>query len=220
MPLPPPTSTTRWPRLTSIAVSARRALDQSNPSETAKPLYVETLADADRSRQPSTPPPFGTADLLAVYDHLIARWNSAAGGRIGAAVPRSAPQRFRPTAQLRFRIWPNGTTFRSMSTSSRRRPGISLARSDLAGGRWLASPTILASFCTAPREVDRLRPEFSPGFPGREKSEVAWRRARSRTCSSVLILKQGEEGVPVSVWRPSSAGRRRTPGCCRTRCSG
>jgi cytosine/adenosine deaminase-related metal-dependent hydrolase len=77
-------------------IRARLALDQSNLPETAKLPYFETFLAPDQRRQLAAPPFFGTADLLAAYDHLIARWNGAAGGRIGAAISCSAPQRVSP----------------------------------------------------------------------------------------------------------------------------
>lgn len=77
-------------------IRARIALDQSNLPELAKLPYLDTLLPPEARRALAAPPAFGTADLLGAYDHLIARWNGAEGGRIGAAVSCSAPQRVSP----------------------------------------------------------------------------------------------------------------------------
>lgn len=77
-------------------IRARLALDQSNLPELAKLPFLESLISPDQRRALATPPDFGTDDLLACYDHLIARWNGAAGGRLRAAVSCSAPQRVSP----------------------------------------------------------------------------------------------------------------------------
>lgn len=77
-------------------IRARLALDQSNLPELAKLPYLEALLPPDQRRALAAPPSFGTAELLAAYDHLIGRWNGAAGGRIGAAISCSAPQRVSP----------------------------------------------------------------------------------------------------------------------------
>lgn len=77
-------------------IRARLALDQSNLPELAKLPYLEALLPPDQRRALAAPPAFGTAELLAAYDHLISRWNGAAGGRIGAAISCSAPQRVSP----------------------------------------------------------------------------------------------------------------------------
>ena len=77
-------------------IRARLALDQSNLPELTKLPYLDGLLTPDQRRALDAPPAFGTADLLAAYDHLIARWNGAAGGRIRAAISCSAPQRVSP----------------------------------------------------------------------------------------------------------------------------
>jgi 5-methylthioadenosine/S-adenosylhomocysteine deaminase len=77
-------------------IRARLALDQSNLPELAKLPYLEALLTPGQRDALGASPAFGTDDLLAAYDHLIARWNGAAGGRIGAAISCSAPQRVSP----------------------------------------------------------------------------------------------------------------------------
>jgi cytosine/adenosine deaminase-related metal-dependent hydrolase len=74
-------------------IRARLALDQSNLPELAKLPYIGALLSPDQREALARPPAFGTVDLLACYDHLIDRWNGAAGGRVRAAVSCSAPQR-------------------------------------------------------------------------------------------------------------------------------
>jgi len=77
-------------------IRARLALDQSNLPEAAKLPWLEALLSAEQRAALSAPPAFGSAQLLECYDHLIARWNGAADGRVRAAVSCSAPQRVTP----------------------------------------------------------------------------------------------------------------------------
>ena len=77
-------------------IRARLALDQSDRAETDKLPYLAALLPEGQRAALSAPPAFGAAQLLECYDHLIARWNGAAGGRVRAAVSCSAPQRVTP----------------------------------------------------------------------------------------------------------------------------
>ncbi|MEU4242430.1 amidohydrolase family protein [Actinoplanes sp. NPDC026619] len=70
------------------------ALDQPEVPEGDKlPFRDPSPALAAELRRPA---PLPAADLLARYDHLISRWHGAEGGRLGAAVSISAPQRVSP----------------------------------------------------------------------------------------------------------------------------
>jgi len=77
-------------------IRATLALDEPELSEIEKLPFLETLATGPEHGQLARRPKLGAQDLLALYDHLIDRWHGAAGGRLGAAVSCSAPQRVTP----------------------------------------------------------------------------------------------------------------------------
>ena len=75
---------------------ATASLDQMNVVEYERqPFLADLLTEELRAEMDKTPflPP---AELLRHYDHLIDRWHGACGGRLGAAVSCSAPQRVTP----------------------------------------------------------------------------------------------------------------------------
>jgi cytosine/adenosine deaminase-related metal-dependent hydrolase len=74
-------------------IRATVALDESNVPELDKLPFLAELLPAELKAKLAAPRAFGTADLLAMYDHLISRWHGAAEGRLRAAVSCSAPQR-------------------------------------------------------------------------------------------------------------------------------
>ncbi|GAA2635034.1 amidohydrolase family protein [Paractinoplanes durhamensis] len=70
------------------------ALDQPEVPEGAKLPFRDPSAElAAELRKPA---PLPAAELLARYEYLISRWHGAEGGRLGAAVSISAPQRVTP----------------------------------------------------------------------------------------------------------------------------
>jgi 5-methylthioadenosine/S-adenosylhomocysteine deaminase len=74
-------------------IRATVAIDQPNIVEYEKyPYLAELLPEAER-RAMDEAPRQSTAELLALYAHLIERWHGAEGGRLAAAVSCSAPQR-------------------------------------------------------------------------------------------------------------------------------
>ncbi|HEY6134912.1 MAG TPA: amidohydrolase family protein [Rubrivivax sp.] len=74
-------------------IRATVAIDQPNVVEYEKyPFLAELLPEADRLAMDAAPRQ-STAELLALYAHLIERWHGAEGGRLAAAVSCSAPQR-------------------------------------------------------------------------------------------------------------------------------
>ena len=76
-----------------VGMRARVAIDQPNVVEYAKyPFLAEMLPEASR-RDMEASPRQSDAELLALYDHLIAAWDGAGEGRIGAALSCSAPHR-------------------------------------------------------------------------------------------------------------------------------
>jgi cytosine/adenosine deaminase-related metal-dependent hydrolase len=72
---------------------ARLAIDQPNVVEYEKLPFLRELLPADVRRAMEEAPRQTDEELLALYAHLVERWNGAADGRIGAAVSCSAPQR-------------------------------------------------------------------------------------------------------------------------------
>ncbi|HEY6133769.1 MAG TPA: amidohydrolase family protein [Rubrivivax sp.] len=69
------------------------AIDQPNIVEYEKyPFLAELLPPEERAAMDAAPRQ-STAELLALYGHLIERWHGAEGGRLAAAVSCSAPQR-------------------------------------------------------------------------------------------------------------------------------
>ena len=74
-------------------IRATVAIDQPNVVEYEKvPYLTELLPEAER-RAMDAAPRQSSAELLALYAHLIDRWHGAEGGRLAAAVSCSAPQR-------------------------------------------------------------------------------------------------------------------------------
>jgi cytosine/adenosine deaminase-related metal-dependent hydrolase len=74
-------------------IRATVAIDQPNIVEYQKyPYLAELLPEAER-RAMDAAPRQSSAELLALYAHLIDRWHGAEGGRLAAAVSCSAPQR-------------------------------------------------------------------------------------------------------------------------------
>lgn len=74
-------------------IRARLAIDQPEVVEYEKyPFLAEILPPEIRAGMAAAPRQ-SAAELLELYDHLIRRWDGAAGGRIGAALSCSAPQR-------------------------------------------------------------------------------------------------------------------------------
>lgn len=72
---------------------ARVAIDQPNIVEYEKHPFLRELLPDDLRADMDRAPRQSDGELLALYDHLIARWNGAGDGRIGAALSCSAPQR-------------------------------------------------------------------------------------------------------------------------------
>lgn len=76
-----------------VGIRATVAIDQPNVAEVDKvPFLAELLSDAQRAALDAAPRQT-SAELLALYRHLVERWHGAAGGRLAAAVSCSAPQR-------------------------------------------------------------------------------------------------------------------------------
>ena len=74
-------------------IRATVAIDQPNVPEVDKlPFLAELLTPGQRDALDAAPRQ-SSAELLALYDHLITRWHGAADGRLAAAVSCSAPQR-------------------------------------------------------------------------------------------------------------------------------
>jgi cytosine/adenosine deaminase-related metal-dependent hydrolase len=74
-------------------IRATVAIDQPNVVEYEKYPFLADLLPAAEKRAMDEAPRQSTAELLALYEHLIGRWHGAAGGRLAAAVSCSAPQR-------------------------------------------------------------------------------------------------------------------------------
>jgi cytosine/adenosine deaminase-related metal-dependent hydrolase len=72
------------------------ALDQPEVPEADKLPFLEDMLPPHLLAEARRPPSMDAAGLLACYDHLIARWHGAEGGRLLAAVSCSAPQRVTP----------------------------------------------------------------------------------------------------------------------------
>ncbi len=76
-----------------VGIRATVAIDQPNVPEVEKyPFLAELLSTEQRAAMDAAPRQ-SSAELLALYRHLIERWHGAAGGRLAAAVSCSAPQR-------------------------------------------------------------------------------------------------------------------------------
>jgi 5-methylthioadenosine/S-adenosylhomocysteine deaminase len=79
-----------------VGIRAVVAIDQPNVVEYEKfPFLAGLLSPAQRQAMEAAPRQ-DSAQLLALYAHLIARWHGAADGRLAAAVSCSAPQRVTP----------------------------------------------------------------------------------------------------------------------------
>lgn len=74
-------------------IRATVAIDQPNVPEVDKYPFLAALLSAEQRRAIDAAPRQTSAELLALYRHLIERWHGAAGGRLAAAVSCSAPQR-------------------------------------------------------------------------------------------------------------------------------
>ncbi|MBL8837670.1 MAG: amidohydrolase family protein [Alphaproteobacteria bacterium] len=74
-------------------IRARLAIDQPNIVEYEKYPFLKEILPEDLRRDMEAAPLQSDAELLALYDHLIARWDGAADGRLGAALSCSAAQR-------------------------------------------------------------------------------------------------------------------------------
>jgi len=74
-------------------IRATVAIDQPNVVEYEKYPYLAELLPAHERAAMETAPRQSTAELLALYGHLIRRWHGAERGRLAAAVSCSAPQR-------------------------------------------------------------------------------------------------------------------------------
>lgn len=74
-------------------IRATVAIDQSNIVEYEKYPYLADLLPEAEKRAMDAAPRQSTAELLALYGHLIDRWHGAENGRLAAAVSCSAPQR-------------------------------------------------------------------------------------------------------------------------------
>ncbi len=78
---------------TDSGMRATVAIDQPDIVEYDKyPFLKDLLPEAERRAMDSAPRQSGE-ELLALYEHLVARWHNSEGGRLQAAVSCSAPQR-------------------------------------------------------------------------------------------------------------------------------
>jgi len=77
-------------------IRATVAIDQPNIVEYEKYPYLAELLPAAERRAMDQAPRQSSAELLALYRHLIERWHGAQGGRLAAAVSCSAAQRVTP----------------------------------------------------------------------------------------------------------------------------
>jgi 5-methylthioadenosine/S-adenosylhomocysteine deaminase len=76
-----------------VGIRATVAIDQPNVVEYEKLPFLADLLPPEEKAAMDAAPRQTTAELLALYAHLIARWHGAAEGRLAAAVSCSAPQR-------------------------------------------------------------------------------------------------------------------------------
>lgn len=72
---------------------ARIAIDQPQLVEYEKYPFLKELLPPEAIAAMEAAPRQSTEELLALYDHLIGRWDNTSGGRIAAALSCSAPQR-------------------------------------------------------------------------------------------------------------------------------
>lgn len=76
-----------------VGIRATVAIDQPNVPEVEKYPFLAGLLSPSQRAALDAAPRQSSAELLALYEHLIERWHGAAGGRLAAAVSCSAPQR-------------------------------------------------------------------------------------------------------------------------------
>lgn len=76
-----------------VGIRATVAIDQPNVAEVDKYPFLAELLSAEQRAAMDAAPRQSSAELLALYRHLIERWHGAADGRLAAAVSCSAPQR-------------------------------------------------------------------------------------------------------------------------------
>jgi 5-methylthioadenosine/S-adenosylhomocysteine deaminase len=76
-----------------VGIRATVAIDQPNVVEYEKYPYLADLLPAHERKAMDEAPRQSTAELLALYGHLIAQWHGHDHGRLSAAVSCSAPQR-------------------------------------------------------------------------------------------------------------------------------
>ena len=76
-----------------VGIRATVAIDQPNVVEYDKYPFMAELLSAEQRAAMDTAPRQSSAELVALYEHLIERWHGAEGGRLAAAVSCSAPQR-------------------------------------------------------------------------------------------------------------------------------
>lgn len=74
-------------------IRATVAIDQPNVVEYDKYPFLRELLPDELRRTMDAAPRQSSAELLALYGHLISRWHGAQSGRLRAAVSCSAPQR-------------------------------------------------------------------------------------------------------------------------------
>lgn len=75
---------------------ATATLEQPNVRETDKYPFPADILPPELRQRLDGAPRMSSAELIAHYVHLIGRWNGAEGGRLGAGVSCSAPQRVTP----------------------------------------------------------------------------------------------------------------------------
>jgi 5-methylthioadenosine/S-adenosylhomocysteine deaminase len=76
-----------------VGIRATVAIDQPNVPEVDKYPFLDGLLSPSQRAALDAAPRQSSAELLALYEHLIDHWHGAAGGRLAAAVSCSAPQR-------------------------------------------------------------------------------------------------------------------------------
>jgi cytosine/adenosine deaminase-related metal-dependent hydrolase len=74
-------------------IRARLAMNEPNVVEYEKYSFLTELLPAAVRAGMDAAPVQPAEEPLGLYEHLISRWNSAAGGRIASALSCSAPQR-------------------------------------------------------------------------------------------------------------------------------
>ncbi len=76
-----------------VGIRATVAIDQPNVVEYDKYPFLAELLSAEQRAAMDAAPRQSSAELIGLYEHLVARWHGAEGGRLAAAVSCSAPQR-------------------------------------------------------------------------------------------------------------------------------